>query len=135
MVGVHPGCPVCLIVAASLVVETDVGEAISSAKVAFMCVLWSVGVVALLSAGPSSYFCIHPLLFPCPEVLVQSASPCHAVGCKVLPGLGIDVKCFHVSEQDEHAWKVGSGQDLGAGHSVLPRYAKHTVEEIESFLL
>ena len=32
---VHPGCPVCLIVAASLVdLETDVGEIISAAKVA-----------------------------------------------------------------------------------------------------
>ena len=55
--GVHPGCPVCLIVATSLVaVETDVGETISVAKVAFVCGLWSVGIVALLSAGPSSYF-------------------------------------------------------------------------------
>ena len=36
--GVHPGCPVCLIVAASLVaVETDVGETISATKVAFVC--------------------------------------------------------------------------------------------------
>ena len=25
-----------------------------------------------------------------------------------------------LSEQGEHAWKVGSGQDLGVGHSVLP---------------
>ena len=188
IIGVHPGCPVCLIVAASVVAsETDVGETISAAKVAFVCGLWSVGVVAPLSAGPSSYFCIHQLLFPCLEVLVQSASPNHAVGCKVLPGLGVDVKCFHVSlvvilvaqlwaafgspskcqlsignvfwdevilhavdmpkptqpvlsEQDEHAWKVGSGQDLGVGHSVLPRYAKDTadasqMEGIESFLL
>ena len=186
--GVHPGCPVCSIVAASLVaVETNVGETISAAIITFMCGLWSVGVVALLSAGPSSYFCIHQLLFPCLEVLVQSASPHHAVGCKVLPGLGVDVKCFHVSladilvaqlwaafrspcrcqlsienvfwdaailhavdmpqstqpalsEQVEHAWKVGSGQDLGVGHSVLPGYAKDMVdasqmEGIESFLL
>ena len=66
IMGVHPGCPVCSIVAASLVaVETDVGETISAAKVAFVCGLWSVGVVALLSAGPLSYFCIHQLLFPC----------------------------------------------------------------------
>ena len=51
--GVHPGCPVCSIVAGSvMVVETDVGETISAAKVAFVCGLWSVGVVALLSAGP-----------------------------------------------------------------------------------
>ena len=50
--GVHPGCPVCLIVAALLVaVETDVGETISATKVAFLCGLWSVGVVSLLSAG------------------------------------------------------------------------------------
>ena len=117
-------------------------------------------------------------------MLVQSAYPHHAVGCKVLPGLGVDVKCFHVSLADilvaqlwaafgspsrcqlsienvfwdaaillvvdmpqptqpalsEHAWKVGSGQDLGVGHSVLPRYAKDTtdasqVEGIEPFLL
>ena len=33
-------------------------------------------------------------------MLVQSASPHHAVGCKVLPGLGVDVKCFHVSLAD-----------------------------------
>ena len=39
--GVHPGCPVCLIVAASLLaVETDVGETISAAKVALiLCVV------------------------------------------------------------------------------------------------
>ena len=50
---------------------------------------------------PFSYFCIHhELLFPCLEVLVQSASPQHAVGCKVFPGLGVDVKCFHVSLAD-----------------------------------
>ena len=60
--GVHPGCPVLSIVAASLVaVEIDVGETISAAKVASVCGLWSVGVV-LLSAG-IFYFCIHPLLF------------------------------------------------------------------------
>ena len=162
--GVHPGCPVCLIVAASFVaVETNVGETISATKVTFLCGLWSVGVGALLSVGPFSYFCIHQLLFPFLEVLVQSASPHHVVGCKVLPGLGVDVKCFHVSlvdilvaqlwaafgspsrcqlsvenvfwdvailhavdmpqptqpalsEQGEHDWKVGSGQDLGVGH-------------------
>ena len=99
--GVHPGHPVCSIVAASfVVVETDVGETISAAKVAFVCGLWSVRVVALLSAGPSSCFCSHQLLFPCLEVLVQSASPHHAVGCKVLSGIGVDVKCFHVSLAD-----------------------------------
>ena len=74
--GVHLGCPVCSFVAASLVaVETDVGETISAAKVAFVCGLWSAGVVALLSAGPSCYFCVHQLLFPGLTVLVQSASP------------------------------------------------------------
>ena len=99
--GVHPGCSVCLIAAASLVaVETYVGETISAAKVAFVCGPWSVGAVVLLSAGPSSYFCIHQLLFPCLEVLVQSASPHHAVSCKVLPELGVDVECFHVSLAD-----------------------------------
>ena len=41
-------------------------------------------------------------------------------------------------EQGEHAWKVGSGQDFGVGHSVLPGYAKDTadasrVEGIEFF--
>ena len=72
--GGHPGCPVCLIVAASLVaVETDVGETISATEVAFACGLWSVRVVALLSAGPFSCFCIHQLLFSCLEVLVQGA--------------------------------------------------------------
>ena len=42
-----------------------------------LCVVaaWSVRVVALLSEGPSSCFCIHQLLFPCLEVLVQGASP------------------------------------------------------------
>ena len=44
-----------------------------------------------------------------------------------------------LSEQGEHAWKVGSGLDLGVGHSVLPGYAKGSanasqVEGIESFL-
>ena len=95
---------VVLSVAVLLVaVETDVGETVSAAKVAFVCGLWSVGVVALLSAGPCSYFCIHQLLFSCLEVLVQSvqsASPCHAVSCKVLPGLGVYVKCFHDSLAD-----------------------------------
>ena len=76
------------------------GETISAAKVTFMRCLWSVGVVALLSAGPSCYFCIQQLLFPCLEVLDLSASPPHAVGCKVLPGLSVDVKCFHVSLAD-----------------------------------
>ena len=120
--------------------------------------------------------------FPCLEVLVQSASPHHAVGCKVLPVLGVDVKYFHVSlaeilvaqlraafgspsrcqlsiqnvfwdaailhavdmpqpmqpaltEQGEHAWKVGSGQDLAIGHSVLPRYAKDTAGKVRYTLL
>ena len=86
---VHPGCPVCSIVAASLAAaETDVGKAISAAKVAFVCGLWSVGVQSLpqklhlcVVSGllellrPFSYFCIHQLLFPCLEVLVESASP------------------------------------------------------------
>ena len=186
--GVHPGCYVCSIVAASLVaVETDVGATISAAKVTFVCGLWSVRVVAPLSAGPSSCFCVHQLIFPCLEVLIQGASPHHAGGCKVLPGISVDVKCFHVSladilvaqlwaafgspsrcklsienvfwdmailhvvdmpqpaqpvlsEQGEHAWKVGSGQDLGIKHSVLPRYAKDMadasqVEGIEACLL
>ena len=65
-------------------------------KVAFVCGLWSVRVFALLSAGPSSCFCIHQLLFPCLEVSVQGAFPHHAVGCKVLSGTGVDVKRFHV---------------------------------------
>ena len=98
IMGVHPGCSVFLIVAALLVaVEIDVGETISAAKVAFVCGLWSVGVVVLISTGPSSYFWIHQLLFPCLEVLVQSVSPRHAVGCKVLPRLSVDVECCHVS--------------------------------------
>ena len=109
IMGVHPGCPVCSIVASSLVaVETDVGEKNSAKKAAFVCGLWSVGVVALLSAGPFSYFCIHQLLFPWLEVLVQSASPPHAVGCKVLPGLGVHVKCFHVSCTHPCSAAVGS---------------------------
>ena len=65
IMGVRPGCPVCSIVAASLVaVETDVGETISAAKVAFVCGLWSAGVLELLSAGPSSHLCIYQLLSP-----------------------------------------------------------------------
>ena len=45
-----------------------------------------------------------------------------------------------LSEQGEHARKVSSGQDPGVGHSVLPGYAKDTVdasqvEGIESFPL
>ena len=66
IVGVHPGCTVCSIVAASLVaVETNVGETLSVAKkVAFVCGLRSVGVVASLSAGHFSYFCDHQLFFP-----------------------------------------------------------------------
>ena len=45
-----------------------------------------------------------------------------------------------LSEQGEDAWKAGSGQDLGVGHSLLPGYARDTVdasqvEGIESFLL
>ena len=158
IMGVHPGCPVYLIVAASLVaVETDVWETISTAKVALLCGLWSVGLV-LLSPGPCSYFCVHQLAFPWLEVLVQSA-----VGCKVLQRLGVHVECFYVSfadilvaqhwvasgspprcqlsiknvfwdaailhavdmtqsvqpalsEQGEHAWKFGSGQDPSVGH-------------------
>ena len=95
IMGVHPGCPVCSTVAASLVaVETDVGETISAAKVTFVCGLWSVGVVALLSAGPSSCFFIHQLLFPCLEVLAQGASPHHAVSCKVLPRFGVMSNAF-----------------------------------------
>ena len=76
------------------------GEIVSATKVTFVCGLWSVGAVVLLSAGPFSYFCIHHLLFPFLEVLVQSASPHHAVHCKVLPGFSVDVKCFHVSLAD-----------------------------------
>ena len=81
IMGVHPGCPVCSIVAALLVaVEIDMEETISAAKVAFVCGLWSAGVVALLSAGLFSYF-IHQLFFPCLEVLVQSASPHQHTQC------------------------------------------------------
>ena len=63
--GVHPGCPVCLIVAASVVaVETDVIETISTTKIAFVYGLWSVGVVVLLSANSFSYFCVHLFVLP-----------------------------------------------------------------------
>ena len=90
--GITSWLSVCLVVAALLVaVETEVGETISAVKVTFVCGLWSVRVVVLLSAGPSSCFCIHQLVFPCLEVLVQGASPHHAVSCKVLPGIGVDV--------------------------------------------
>ena len=47
------GGSVFVIAAASFVaVETDGGETISTTKVAFVCGPWSVGVLALLSAGP-----------------------------------------------------------------------------------
>ena len=112
-------------------------------------------------------------------VLVQSASPHHAVRWKVLPGLRVDVRCFHVSladilieqlwaafgspprcqlsienvfwdvailyaldmtqptlpalsKQGEHAWKVGSEQNLSVRHSVLPGYAKGTADASEA---
>ena len=65
IMGVHPGCPVCWIVSTSFVaVDTDVEETISAANVAFVCDLRAVGVVALLSEGPLSRFCVHKLLFP-----------------------------------------------------------------------
>ena len=65
IMGVHPSSRVCSIVAASLAAaETDVGETISAAKVAFVCGLWSVRVVELFFAGPSSCFYTHQLLFP-----------------------------------------------------------------------
>ena len=82
-------------------------------------------------------------------MLVQSASPHHAVGCKVPPGLSVDVKCFHVSLAEillAQLWVVfGSPsrcqlsiENVGVGHSVLPGYTKDTadasqVEGIESF--
>ena len=112
-------------------------------------------------------------------MLVQSASPHHAVRCKVLPGLRVDVRFFCVSladilieqlwaafgypprcqlsienvfwdeailyavdmtqpmkpalsEQGEHAWKVGSEQNLGVRHSVLPGYVKGTADASEA---
>ena len=112
-------------------------------------------------------------------VLVPSASPHHAVGCKALLGLRVDVRFFHVSladflieqlwaavcspprcqlsienvfwdvailyaadmtqptlpalsEQGEHAWKVGSEQKFGVRHSVLPGYAKGTADASEA---
>ena len=150
------------------------GETISAAKFTFVCVV--SGLFELLRSFLRAlfvYLSVHQLLFPCLEVLVQSASPPHAVGCKVLPGLSVDVEFFHVSltdiliaqllaafgspsrcqlsiqnvfwdaailhavdmtqptqpvlcEQGEHAWKVGSGQDLGVGHSVLPGFILDT---------
>ena len=51
---------------------------------------------ALLPASAFTSF-FPPVLI---EVLVQGASPHHAVGCKVLSGIGVDVKCFHVSLAD-----------------------------------
>ena len=84
IMGVHPGCPVYLIVAASLVaVETDVGETIPAAKVAFVCGRSAVGVVELLSVGPSSCFCIHQLLFPLPWGV---GSECISTSCGRLKG-------------------------------------------------
>ena len=87
LMGIHPACPVCLIVAASLVaVETDVGETISAAKVAFVCGLWSVGVVALISAGPFSYFTSFS---PAPNILRDVRKQGHMMLiCDQAPGLG-----------------------------------------------
>ena len=50
---------------------------------------------ALLPASAFTSF-----FFPCLEVLVQGASPHHEIRCKVLPGIGVNVKCFHVSLAD-----------------------------------
>ena len=44
--------------------ETVAGEADSTAKVAFVCALWSAGVAALLSAYPLFFCCVHQFLFP-----------------------------------------------------------------------
>ena len=166
IMGAYPGCPVCSIVAASLVaVETDVGETISAAK-SRLCVV--SGLLELLHSFLRALFPTSAFIsFSSPDLRCWfSASPPHAVGCKVLPGPSVDDECFHVSladilvaqlwaafgspsryklsienvfwdaailhvvdvttantacaEQREHAWKVGSGQDLGIGHSVLP---------------
>ena len=101
IMGVHPGCPVCSTVAASFVaVVTDVGETISATKVAFVCGLWSIGVVALLSVGFFFLLLRSSTSLPLYEVLVESTSLPHAVGCKALRGLSIDVKCVHVSLAD-----------------------------------
>ena len=61
--------------------ETDAGDADSTTKVASVCGLWSAGVAALLSAYPLVFFCVHQLLFPCLEVLIQGNSPPRAVSC------------------------------------------------------
>ena len=62
IMGVHPGCPVCSIVAASLVaVETDVGETIFAAKkiISHLCVvssLWELLRSFLRTIFPTSVF-------------------------------------------------------------------------------
>ena len=55
IMGVHPVCPVCSIVAASLVaVETDVGETISAAKKSHLCVV--AGLLELLRSFLQALF-------------------------------------------------------------------------------
>ena len=46
------------------------------------------------------------------SLLVQGASPHHAIGCKVLPGIGVGVKCFHVSLADSLVHSCGQPLDL-----------------------
>ena len=59
------------------------------------------GLLELVRPFPPALFPTFAFIsFSSLEMLVQSASPHHAVGRKVLPGLGVDVKCFHVSLAD-----------------------------------
>ena len=81
---------------------TDAGEADFTANAASVsvCGLWSGGVAALLSGYPLVFCCVHQLLFPCLEVMIQCNSPPRAVSYKVLPGCYIDVERLRVSHAD-----------------------------------
>ena len=65
--------------------ETDAGEADCTRKVASECRHWSAGVAVLLSAYPFVFCCVHKVVFPCLEMLIQGTSPPRAVSSKALP--------------------------------------------------
>ena len=84
IMGVHPGCPVCLTVAASLVaVETNVGETISAAKVTFVCGLWSVKSCCTPFCGPFLLLLHSPASFP---LSWGVGSECFSTSCGRLQG-------------------------------------------------
>ena len=54
----------------------------------------------LLSAYSLVFCCVHQLLFPCLQVLIQGTSPPRAVSCKAVPGCCIEVEHLRVSHAD-----------------------------------